>query len=30
MDDEVVFQIKLGKRPILLLIAAIVGLILIE
>lgn len=27
MGDEVVFQIKLGKRPILLLIAAIVGLI---
>jgi len=24
---EVVFQIKLGKRPILLLVAAIVGLI---
>jgi Na+/H+-dicarboxylate symporter len=27
MSNEVVFQIKLGKRPILLLIAAIVGLI---
>jgi hypothetical protein len=27
MSNEVVFQIKLGKRPILLLMATIVGLI---